>query len=84
MFQKRGVTRLHQWRGVKTKLLHGHPPTPTTPCYRGDCACVCAKLIQKCLTLVTLWMVACQAPLCMGFSRQEYLSGVKPSSRGSS
>ena len=25
-----------------------------------------------CLTLATLWAVACQAPLPMGFSRQEY------------
>ena len=25
---------------------------------------------------VTLWTVACQAPLSMGFSRQEYWSGV--------
>ena len=25
---------------------------------------------------VTLWTIACQAPLSMGFSRQEYLSGL--------
>ena len=25
---------------------------------------------------VTLWTVACQAPLSMGFSRQEYSSGL--------
>ena len=25
---------------------------------------------------VTLWIVACQAPLSMGFSRQEYWSGL--------
>ena len=31
------------------------------------------------------WTVACQAPLSMGFSRQEYLARVaRPSSRGSS
>ena len=24
----------------------------------------------------TLWSVACQAPLCMGFSRQEYWNGL--------
>ena len=30
-------------------------------------------LVTKlCLTLVTLWTVACQAPLSMGFSRQGY------------
>ena len=29
-----------------------------------------------CLTLVTLWTVVCQTPLSMGFSRQEYWSGL--------
>ena len=34
-------------------------------------------LVSKaCLTLATQWTVACQAPLCMGFSRQEYWSGL--------
>ena len=32
----------------------------------------------------TLWAVACQAPLSMGFSRQEYWSVVMPFSRRSS
>ena len=27
---------------------------------------------KSCLTLVIPWTVACQAPLSMGFSRQEY------------
>ena len=31
---------------------------------------------QSCLTLATPWTVAHQAPLSMGFSRQEYWSGV--------
>ena len=31
---------------------------------------------KSCLTLVTLWTVACQAPLSMGFSRQEHWSGL--------
>ena len=31
---------------------------------------------QSCLTLVTPWTIACQAPLSMGFSRQEYWSGL--------
>ena len=35
----------------------------------------CAKLLQLCL-LVTPWTVAHQAPLSMGFSRQEYWSGL--------
>ena len=33
---------------------------------------MCAKLLQSC---ATLWAIACQALLFMGFSRQEYLSG---------
>ena len=35
--------------------------------------CLVAKL---CLTLATPWTVAHQAPLSMGFSRQEYWSGL--------
>ena len=31
---------------------------------------------KSCLTLRTPWTVACQAPLSMGFSRQEYWSGL--------
>ena len=34
------------------------------------------------LTLATPWTVACQAPLPMGFSRQEYWSGLPFSSPG--
>ena len=36
---------------------------------------MCAKLLQSCLTHLILWTVALQAPLSMGFSRQEYCSG---------
>ena len=42
------------------------------------CACVCAKLLLSCLTLcdpIDL-KVAFQAPLSMGFPRQEYWSGL--------
>ena len=35
--------------------------------------CECA---QSCLTLWTLWTVARQTPLSMGFLRQEYWSGL--------
>ena len=37
---------------------------------------VCAKSLQLCLTFATLWTIACQALLSMGFSRQEYCSGM--------
>ena len=36
--------------------------------------CMHTKSLQSCLRLVTLWTIACQAPLSMGFSRQEYWS----------
>ena len=38
------------------------------------CACVCAKLLQLCLTLCNPMdpKVALQAPLSMGFTGQEY------------
>ena len=35
---------------------------------------VCVLVAQSCLTLATPWNVACQAPLSMKFSRQEYWS----------
>ena len=39
---------------------------------------VCAKSVHSCLwcVLVIPWTIACQAPLSMGFSRQEYWSGL--------
>ena len=39
------------------------------------CIYLC-EITQSCLTLVTLWTVALQAPLSMEFSRQEYWSGL--------
>ena len=45
--------------------------------------CVCAKWLQWCPTLCTPWTVALQALLSMGFSRQEYWSGLPfPSPQG--
>ena len=35
-----------------------------------------SEVVQSCLTLITPWTAAYQAPLSMGFSRQEYWSGV--------
>ena len=39
-------------------------------------ACMCAKLLQFCSTLCSPWTIACQFPQSMGFSRQEYWSGL--------
>ena len=36
----------------------------------------CAKLLSRVRLFVTPWTVALQAPLSMGFSRQEYWSGL--------
>ena len=37
---------------------------------------LCGLVGKSCLTLVTPWTVACQAHLSMGFSRQEWWSGL--------
>ena len=40
-------------------------------------ACMHARSLQSCPTpCETVWTAACQAPLSMGFSRQEYWSGL--------
>ena len=44
--------------------------------------CVCVKLLSRVRLFTTLWTVAHQASLSIGFSRQEYWSGLPfPSSR---
>ena len=40
------------------------------------CLCVCVPLLGCVQLNRTLWTVACQAPLFIGFSRQEYWSGL--------
>ena len=37
---------------------------------------LCACVLSRVWLFATLWTVACQAPLSMGFSRQEYWSGL--------
>ena len=34
-----------------------------------------SEVTKSCLTVVTPWTAACQAPLSMGFPRQEHWSG---------
>ena len=40
------------------------------------CVCVCTHVLSCGQLFATLWTVAHQAPLSMGFSRQEYWSGL--------
>ena len=51
---------------------------------RSQCSCGgSGGLVTKsCPTLATPWTVACRAPLSMGFSRQEYWSGLPFPSSG--
>ena len=41
-----------------------------------DHACMLAQLLCHMQLFVMLWTVACQAPLSMGLSQQEYWSGL--------
>ena len=42
----------------------------------------CCLVAKLCLTFATPWTIACQAPLSMEFSRQEYWSGLPFPSSG--
>ena len=58
-------------------LLLEFSPLPVRKLKQSDSSnFMCDKLLQSYLTLVTPWTVARQAPLSMGFSRQEYWSGL--------
>ena len=46
------------------------------------CVCVSVCIIQSSLSLCSSWIVACQTPLSMEFSRQEYWSGLPIPSPG--
>ena len=46
------------------------------------CVCVCVESLQSCVIRLQLWTIARQAPLPMGFSRQEYWGGLPCSPPG--
>ena len=48
----------------------------------GSSVCICAQLLSPVQLFETPWTVACQAPLSMEFSRQEYWSGLQFPSPG--
>ena len=63
----KGVERSQSDSKAKTQKFFGFIHSP-------NCGCVCELL--SCVQLfLTLWTVACQAPLSMGFFKQEYWSG---------
>ena len=60
-----------------TKDFQGSETTLDDTRMMCGCVCVCVhtcarSVAQLCQLLATLWTVACQAPLSMGFARQEY------------
>jgi len=63
-----GNGELSEQRGSFSSCLPSSLPLP----WAGSGGLV----FQTCLTLATLWTVACQDPLSMEFSRQEYWSGL--------
>ena len=66
-----------KWRGRRWGWWKGSPSVARVRCrlqYGSDGG---GGLVTKsCPALVTLWTIACQAPLPMAFSRQEYWSGL--------
>ena len=49
--------------------------------YQTPCVCICVNTCARSVSSimsnsVTLWTIACQAPVSLGFSRQEYGSGL--------
>ena len=56
-----------------------HQLLPVLIFFHSLCACVLSCFSHVWLS-ATLWIMACQAPLSMGFSRQEYWSGLPFSS----
>ena len=74
-----GVTKsstwLSNWHTTCLELCKAHSKCSDPV----QCTClgaVCVLALSRVCLFVTPWTVACQAPLSMGFSRQEYWSGL--------
>ena len=52
------------------------PPLPAFSLPLVDCFFLCAQTLSCVQLFATPWTVVCQAPLSMGFSGQEYWSGL--------
>ena len=64
-----------QMRKLRLERL-GNLPEVTFKCVAGIQTKVGGLVTKSCPTFVTLWTIACQAPLSMGFSRQALWSGL--------
>ena len=62
--------RLGFWNGAAVLILTG------CHCLHSQVVVVGGLVAKSCPTLAISWTVAHQAPLSMGFSRQEYWSGL--------
>ena len=58
---------------LNTHILLSSNSTSVCVCM---CVCICVHILSHVWLFVTPWTVACQASLSMGFSRQEYWSGL--------
>ena len=55
---------------------HSCPQSSPMLCSLRRCVCVCVRSLRSCPPLCDPWTAARQAPLSMGFSRQEHRSGL--------
>ena len=61
---------------VEQKFHNYQPGPPSALVATTLSACGCAQPLSHVQLFATLWTIARQAPLSMGFSRQEYWSGL--------
>ena len=73
------LAALTLWGAFKKYRSLGPPPKTLqisdSISLEGECVCQC-QLLSRVRLFVTLWTGTCQTPLSMGFSRQEYWSGL--------
>ena len=60
-------------RWVDMKMVKTLYPECVCVC---TCVCACIQSFSRVRLFATSWTIACQAPLSMGFFRQEYRSGL--------
>ena len=77
--RRRKSPRVHQWISEHTKCSTLVPVGYYSVLTRNEAvtlATIHAQSLSRVQLFATPWTVTCQAPLSMGFSRQEYWSGL--------